>query len=171
MTALVVMVAVAGAGKSTWVARRFTPTQTVNLDTLRAVIADDPNDQGATADAVAVQDAVLAARCRRRLLTVVDATNLRADVRAKFIEHAHRNLMLPVAVVLDVPLNLCLIRNRQRERRVPDDVIVRMHKQLTTSIPPTGGVPGFGVTRRIGDTHDYLAGTVPPGHNNAVWLR
>lgn len=37
---------------------------------------------------------------------------------------------------LDMPLSLCLDRNRQRDRQVPEEAIVQMHRQLTET-PPT----------------------------------
>lgn len=171
MTALVVMIAPPGAGKSSWTAGRFHRHQVVNLDSIREQIADDPADQGATREAADIQHAMLAARCRRRLLTVVDATNLGGGVRESLLGHAHRNLMLTVAVVLDVPLEVCLIRNRRRDRVVPEHVIVRMHQQYLRSIPAAGVVAGFDVTRRIGYAHDYVAGLVPTDQREAPWLR
>lgn len=43
-------------------AEAFPATQVVCLDELRARVADDPGDQGATGDAVAVQNLLLDAR-------------------------------------------------------------------------------------------------------------
>ncbi|WP_235437514.1 AAA family ATPase [Micromonospora sp. RV43] len=71
---LVVLIGAAGAGKSTWAAARYRPSQVVSLDALRAVVADDECDQDATADAVALLMTIVNARLSRRLTTVVDAT-------------------------------------------------------------------------------------------------
>lgn len=177
MTALVVTIAVAGAGKSTWLAARFTPFQIVNLDTLRGVISDDPGDREATGDAVDVQDRILGARCRRRRLTAVDATNLRPDVREKLTGLAIANLMTPVAVVFDIPEETCLARNELRReqdgRYVPPAVIERQAASFKENVPPTGSVPGFAQTVRVqADGSRVVFGLASTRHRNepAPWL-
>jgi protein phosphatase len=172
VTALVVMIAPPGAGKSTWVKDRFTPNQTINLDELRGRLSDDPHAQDVTTEAVTIQDLLLAGRCRRRLLTVVDATNIRPDVRSRLLGYAYSNTMLPVAVVLDVPLETCLARNAARPRPVPEEVIRRMWAELTETVGSTGGVDGFGQTVRF-DPDGYLlevVGRGASGLDNAPWL-
>lgn len=171
MTALVVTMGPPGSGKSTWVEQRFTQTQIVNLDRLRGMVADDPTDQDATGDAVFLQHRLLEARCRRRLMTAVDATNVRPDVRQGLLEHAHRNLMYPVAVVFDVPLETCLARNAARERQVPAHVIHRMWQQLTEQVPAEGPVPGFAQTLRLGPWGCLVHGRTRPEYDRAPWLQ
>ncbi len=36
---------------------------------------------------------------------------------------------------IDMPLSLCLSRNRQRQRQVPEEIILQMHQQLTDAPP------------------------------------
>ena len=69
---------------------------------------------------------------------VFDATNTTAFARKKLLERMsgidHKN----VAIFMNTPLEECKRRNAQRERRVPDDVIVRQYNQLikeASSIP------------------------------------
>jgi len=170
---LVVMIGEPGSGKSTFVRDRFLPTQIVNLDTLRGIVSDNPGNQDATAEAVCLQNQILAARCRRRLLTVVDATNVRADVREGLLKHAGRHRLFTVAVVLDVPLQTCLDRNAERigAARVPDDVIRRMRQQRLDDIGEHPGlVPGFASTFWVGGNLGvYTFGRIPTG--DLAWLR
>ena len=49
--ALVLLVGPSGAGKSTFARQHFQPNQVISSDDLRARIADDPNDQDASAEA------------------------------------------------------------------------------------------------------------------------
>ncbi len=172
MTALVVMVAVAGAGKSTFLSQRFAWSQVVCLDTLRAVVADDAHDQSATPDAVDLQHQILESRCRRRLLTAVDSTNVRTDIREGLLCHAHRNLMFPVAVVLDVPLDLCLKQNAQREpgRVVPEHVVHRMYQTFRESVPAEGPLPKFGQTVRVSPWGKTVHGHSPFRDELSPWL-
>ncbi|GAA4522480.1 hypothetical protein GCM10023191_101760 [Actinoallomurus oryzae] len=141
--ALIVLIGVAGAGKST-LAAGWGPTQVLSLDALRGAVSDDDCDQDATADAVTVLHTVLAARMHRRLTTVVDATNLTTDARRPLLELARANHVPAIAIVLTTPLPDCHTRNATRPglhgaarwgRRVPVDVVDAQHCQLLQSIP------------------------------------
>ena len=46
---LVLLIGVTGAGKSTFAARHFRPTQVLASDAFRSLVADDETDQTATA--------------------------------------------------------------------------------------------------------------------------
>ena len=48
---LVVLVGVSGSGKSTFARARFKPTEVISSDFCRGLVADDENDQSASADA------------------------------------------------------------------------------------------------------------------------
>ena len=80
---LVVLVGVAGAGKSTWAGQWFPPPAIVAPDDLRAVVGRHRHDLQATKDALEVLDLVVSRRLGRGLLTVVDSTALDASVRAR----------------------------------------------------------------------------------------
>lgn len=142
--ALIVMLGAPGAGKSTWVRTRFAATQILCLDAFRAIVADDENDQDATADAAALMHQALTARLARRLTTVVDATNARRDVRDELTRTAAAHRVPAVAVVLATPLQLCLARQAARPgpatgarwgRRVDPAIVQRIHRQITAALP------------------------------------
>lgn len=140
---LVVLVGPAGAGKSTWAAARYRTSQVVSLDALREVVADDENDQDATADAVALLLAIVDARLSRRLTTVVDATNGVAAERAELLAAAGRHQVPAAAVVFGTALETCLARQRHRPlalpgrrwgRAVPDSVVRNQHQRTLDSL-------------------------------------
>jgi protein phosphatase len=56
-------------------------------------------------------------RLARRLLTVVDATNVQTDARRPILAVAREYHAIPVAIVLDVSTKLCLERTRTRTDR------------------------------------------------------
>jgi len=118
---LVLLVGVSGAGKSTFAARHFRPTQVVSSDRCRAMVSDDENDQSATADAFELLHSVVDRRLRRGLLTVVDATNLHPHPRQELRRIAKKHCLPTAAVVLDLPANLIRERTRNRSDRVIDD--------------------------------------------------
>jgi predicted kinase len=132
---LVLLVGPAGSGKSTWAVRHHAPTEIVSSDALRAMVADDPTDQGATPDAFRLLHAIVRARLRRGLTVVVDATNLTDGARRPLLAAAAGHGRPAVAVVFDVPLEVCLARNAGRpDRMVPEDVVRLHHAQLPAAI-------------------------------------
>ncbi|PZF91213.1 polynucleotide kinase-phosphatase [Micromonospora deserti] len=129
--ALVALVGVSGSGKSTFARRHFAPTQVLSSDAFRALVADDENDQSASADAFDALHHIAATRLRRGRLTVVDATNLQPHARAGLVRVAREHDVLPVAIVLDVPEALAWERTEGRaDRTFGRQVLARMSRDL-----------------------------------------
>jgi predicted kinase len=139
---LVVLIGAAGAGKST-LAGMLWPGAVLSSDKLRALISGDPRDQGATAEAFHVLYNLASFRLRRRLTTVVDSTAATARARRKLLDIALPHDVPVVAVVVHPPLGVVLIRNADRERPAPEDVVRRQHRLVTGAL---GGLreEGFG---------------------------
>ena len=116
---LVVLVGASGSGKSTWAAAHFEPDEIVSSDRLRAVVGRGEDDLEATADAFAVLEAVVAARLRRGLTTVVDTLGLDPDRRRRYRELAADHGVACVAVGFAVSAEECRARNRERPRPLP----------------------------------------------------
>src|SRR6186997_9514 len=102
--ALVVLIGIAGSGKSAFAARHFAATQVLSSDAMRALVADSPSAQGATDDAFELLHRLLEMRLRRARLTVVDATNVEEWARAQLLDLARRHRRPAVGIVLDLPL-------------------------------------------------------------------
>jgi len=132
---LVTLVGVSGSGKSTWASRHFQPTQVISSDFCRALVADDETDQSATEAAFAVLHTIAEKRLAAGRLTVVDATNVRPDDRRPLVALARRQHVLPVAIVLDVPPEICHERNAARpERNFGRHVVRNQRSALRRSI-------------------------------------
>jgi protein phosphatase len=130
---LVALVGVTGSGKSTFARDHFAPTQVLSSDAFRALVADDENDQSATKDAFDALHFVAGRRLRAGRLTVVDATHVQRDDRAKLVALAREHDVLPVAIVFDVPL--ATLRERTAGHRdLPDHVLRRQHDALRRSL-------------------------------------
>lgn len=76
-------------------------------------------------EAFDVMDSVIEARCRLNKLTFVDATHLHCDDRKRYISLARKNNVLIASIVLEIPQEELLIRDRQRdhprgERRIKE---------------------------------------------------
>ncbi|MBD0324324.1 MAG: AAA family ATPase, partial [Aldersonia sp.] len=132
---LVVLVGVSGSGKSTFAARHFAPTQVLSSDFCRGLVADDENDQAASADAFDVLGYIAGTRLRRGLLTVVDATNVQRESRKALIDLAKSHDVLVDAIVLDVPEDIAIERNANRpDRDFGSRVVRRQHNDLRRSL-------------------------------------
>ena len=132
---LVVLVGVSGSGKSTFARERFKPTEVISSDFCRGIVADDENDQSATADAFELLHFIVGKRLAAGRLTVVDATNVQLDARRSLVALAREHDVLPVAIVLDVPESVCRARNASRpDRDFGEHVIRRQHADLRRSL-------------------------------------
>ena len=118
-----------GSGKSSWFKRHnITP---LSSDLLRTLLFDDPTEQRFQDLIFSNLRSMLKARLiARRPLNYVDATNLTPHERQNWIKLGHDYGYEVQAVFFDVPVDVCLERNRRRERTVPEDVMRRMAAKL-----------------------------------------
>jgi len=133
--ALVLLIGPSGAGKSTFARRHFLPTEVVSSDRCRAFVCDDENAQWASADAFEILHLIAAKRLKAGRFTVIDATNVQPEARRSLVALARHYHCPPVALVLDMPLWLCLERNAVRADRDLSDAVIRAHRgQLLASL-------------------------------------
>jgi protein phosphatase len=157
---LVVLVGVSGAGKSTFARERFKPTEVISSDFCRGLVADDENDQSATPDAFELLHFIVGKRLAAGRLTVVDATNVQSGARRALVELAREHDVLPTAIVLDVPENVCRDRNASRpDRDFGAHVIRRQQGELRRSLR---GLPkeGFRTVHVLHGTDEIDAATI-----------
>jgi alkanesulfonate monooxygenase SsuD/methylene tetrahydromethanopterin reductase-like flavin-dependent oxidoreductase (luciferase family)/predicted kinase len=128
--AVVLLVGASGAGKSTWAAARYLPTEVVSSDALRAVVGSGEADLDASDDAFRLLDAIVAARVGRGLCTVIDTLGLDESRRAQVLALARAGGLPAVAVLFDTPPALCRERNRRRDRPVPAAVLTAQLARL-----------------------------------------
>jgi protein phosphatase len=132
---LVALVGCAGSGKTSFAHRHFAPYQVLSSDVCRGLVADDENDQNATPDAFEVLYFIAGKRLAKRRLTVIDATNVNAFAREQVVRCAQQHDAQCVAIVLDLPLNLCIERATSRvDRHVRADVVRSQHELLQSAI-------------------------------------
>src|SRR6516164_4246488 len=132
---LVVLVGPSGSGKSTFARRHFLPTEILSSDACRGMVSDNETDQAATNDAFAVLHFIAGKRLALGRLTVIDATNVQPEARKPLVQLARQYHCLPVAIVLNLPENLCQERNQSRIERDFGPHVVRNQKaQLRRSL-------------------------------------
>lgn len=128
---LVLLIGASGSGKSTFAAQHFLPTEIVSSDHCRALVSDDENDQTVTPLAFELLNSIVGLRLRHRKMTVVDATNLRAEDRQHLRRIAKEHDCLCSALLFDTPREVCLARNASRhDRKDMDSRVVLRHLSL-----------------------------------------
>jgi protein phosphatase len=131
---LVVLCGPAGCGKSTFAAKHFLPTQAVSSDNCRALVSDDPTNQGVSGHAFDMMHFIIEKRLYLGRLTVADATNLKREDRKPFAKIARWYNYNLAAIIFDIPLDVCLARNRSRDRVVPEDALRAQYELLVMTL-------------------------------------
>ena len=127
--AVVLAIGLPGSGKSTWFKRHnILP---LSSDMVRILLFDDVTEQRYQDLVFSTLRSMLRARLlAKRPWNYVDATNLSPHERRSWIKLANDFGYEAHAVFFDVPPEVCIERNRRRERNVPEDVMLRMAGKL-----------------------------------------
>jgi len=130
---IVVAVGLPGSGKSAYFARQG--IQPISSDWLRSFLLGSEADQRHPEYVFSALRTLL----RLRLLlgqsvTYIDATHLTRGERAGYFVLARRFGCVVDAIYFDVPIEVCVERNRQRNRRVPEEKLREMAARFE---PPT----------------------------------
>jgi len=130
---VVLAIGLPGSGKSSWFKRH--QIQPLSSDLLRALLFDDADEQRFQDLVFSNLRSMLKARLiARRPMNYVDATNLTPQERSHWVKLARDYGYEAQAVFFDVPLEVCLDRNRRRQRVVDEAAMRRMSAKLR---PPT----------------------------------
>jgi predicted kinase len=126
---VVLAIGLPGSGKTTWFRRRgVTP---LSSDLLRNILFDDVEEQRYQGLVFSTLRSLLRARLIAKMpWNYVDATNLSVHERRQWIKMAKSFGYEVQGVFFDVPLEVCLERNRSRDRMVSEDVMRRMAEKL-----------------------------------------
>jgi predicted kinase len=126
---VVLAIGLPGSGKTTWFRRRgVTP---LSSDLLRNILFDDVEEQRYQGLVFSTLRSLLRARLIAKMpWNYVDATNLSSHERSQWIKMSKSFGYEVQAVFFDVPLEVCLQRNSQRDRSVSEDVMRKMAEKL-----------------------------------------
>jgi predicted kinase len=126
---VVLTIGLPGSGKTTWFKRRgVTP---LSSDLLRTLLFDDITEQRWQGLVFSTLRSLLRARLIAKMpWNYVDATNLSPHERRQWIKMAKSFGYEVQAVFFDVPLEVCLERNRRRDRVVSEEVMKKMADRL-----------------------------------------
>lgn len=141
MSRLIFLMGLPGSGKSTLarsLVERRSRRRLIATDTIRAKLYGDEAIQGHWGQIwhEATRQLAQAARDCPEVAAVYDATNARRRARRDALADCRQlGFTWIFGVWVDTPLELCLQRNRDRPRQVPEAVIYRMSRQLQGAPP------------------------------------
>ena len=132
---VVALIGTSSSGKTSFAKKYFKPTEVLSSDYFRALISDDENNQKVTPQAFDTLYYVANKRLELGLLTVIDATNVQREARMSVLNLAKGQNCPAVAIVLDMPEQLCQKRHDNRtDRDFGYSVIKRQSSQLRQSL-------------------------------------
>jgi predicted kinase len=135
---LVLMVGIPGSGKTT-LSRTLIEKGylCLNADSIRKELWGDENDQREPETVFGKFFAQLEEAMAGGTDIVIDNTNINRRHRQPILERAAKFGYQDVQLwVLDVPVEVCLERNRKRERNVPEDIVRNMDTTIRTTGSP-----------------------------------
>jgi predicted kinase len=141
---IVITVGLPGSGKSTYLKRKR--VNALSSDEIRRLIANDAEDQTIHARVFATIRYLIRQRIAAgRPVTYVDATHLTRWERRAYVQLARRYHCELHALYFDVPVEVCIRRNKNRRRVVPEQAIREMAQRMQ---PPTLA-EGFTRVKRV----------------------
>jgi predicted kinase len=126
----VMLVGLPGSGKSTLTEKEYSNYSVHSSDAIREELSGDVNNQDINKQVFEV----LHKRVKEDLIqgknVVYDATNISWKRRKAFLQELNSIPCYKVCILMATPFELCLERNKARERVVPYFVIERMYKNF-----------------------------------------
>lgn len=126
---VVLAIGLPGSGKTTWFKRRG--VMPLSSDMLRSILFDNITEQRYQGLVFSTLRSLLRARLIAKMpWNYVDATNLSPHERRQWIKMAKSFGYDVHAVFFDVPYEICMERNRRRERVVNEEIMQKMAERL-----------------------------------------
>ncbi|MGK7922301.1 MAG: AAA family ATPase [Trichodesmium sp.] len=133
------MIGLPGSGKSTLAKKiiiRYPGYKLISTDVIRAQLFGDEAIQGPWLQVWNQVGQEFQEAVAQTSPTIYDATNAQRRHRKEVIEFAKETgFSYIIGLWLDKSLELCLERNKQRHRQVPEEVIMKMYRQLSDAPP------------------------------------
>jgi predicted kinase len=139
MTKLIILIGLPGSGKSTLATQLLTECpqmQLISTDAIRGQLFGSEAIQGPWPLIWRELERQLQQAITTDQEVIFDATNAQRKNRREVITLARDcGFSYIMGVWVKTPVWLCLSRNKKRIRQVPQDIILRMHRQLQDAPP------------------------------------
>ena len=139
MTKLLLLIGLPGSGKSTLAKQLITECpqmQLISTDAIRGQLFGSEAIQGSWLLIWREVERQFQQATNSSIDTIFDATNTRRRNRKDVINLARNCGFTHITGIwLKTPVWLCLKRNQERQRQVPEEIILRMHRQLRDAPP------------------------------------
>jgi predicted kinase len=156
MKKLVLLIGIPGSGKttlaSTLIGKGF---ERLCADDIRLELYGNEAEQGNPKEVFTIFFERLESLLALNKDIVIDNTNVKFEHRQQIIDRANKFQYTDIQLwVLDVPLAVCLERNKKRERQVPEDVITNLFNTLNKHGRPKTS-EGEIVTIKVGESGQW----------------
>lgn len=157
MKRIILLVGVPGSGKTTLAAKIAQKGFTImNADSIRHELYGDASDQGDPQEVFKIFFERMEVHMKDGTDLIIDNTNANPKHRKQILDRAKQFEYNDVQLwLMDTPLNVCIARNKNRERVVAEDVVANMHMSLNRSGRPSREEGKLVLIRPGADENDY----------------
>lgn len=129
MNKLFMMIGLPASGKSSLAEQiaKSEDAEIVSSDNIRKELYGDENIQGDNNKVFRILQERIINGLKNNRNMIYDATNISYKTRMAFLQRLNKLEVEKIAVMVATPYEDCLIRNSQRERKVPEEVIKNMY--------------------------------------------
>lgn len=131
---VIVMCALPGSGKDTYINRNF-ELPVLSLDDIRREYKIDPTDKKKNGQVIQLGKEKAKEYMRARTSFVFNATNITSDMRSKWISLFTDYGARVKIYYIEVPYKVLLSQNHNREHKVPEKAITNMIGKLEIPVP------------------------------------
>ena len=129
MNKLFMMIGIPASGKTSLAEQiaKLEDAEIVSSDSIRKELYGDENIQGDNNKVFRILQDRIVKGLKSNKNMIYDATNISYKTRMAFLQRIRKLEVEKIAIMVATPYEQCLIRNSQRERLVPEEVIKRMY--------------------------------------------
>ena len=133
---LIVLMGIAGVGKSSWAKARYPYEQACSADAMRLLVSDSESNQYASEQAWRLLEELVTMRCELGRRAIIDATHVKREERLRWISFARERGIPTQLVWFDISPEESMTRQAHRARKVSRKVLERQRDHLHADTSP-----------------------------------